>query len=340
MSYTQSFNKQIAVHYSGTVSTSVSVSTKDGVVSKSVTVPYSGTVYENVEVNVNVNTDPFDDSIDQCNSTVSMLTGAVAASEAAQVSSIRKKANKVGQTIVNGFFKTVRSEISQQITELKIQIDSTLIHMNELAKRCLSKQKQMQSDYARICERYLKLFDSLNDELHNRIFELDRPTFNLYKLADDCTRRTIKSDAITTVVVSGAENGALEARLGASVAKRQASKALNSINNFLYQQKRIDKILEQNIRNEEGEQSFFAPVCYVETREQNIINKKVYCPEELPVNKDMIETYFATNDGHYVGIDKVKELFAVEVNARYAASNEHNNRVKEYMNKLLNKTIQ
>lgn len=95
MSYTRSFTKTIAVHYSGSVSYPASQSGG--------TTSYSGTAYETVTVNVNVDTDPFDASVAQCNTGVGMLTGSVVATEAAQVASIGEAAQKVGSTIVKGF---------------------------------------------------------------------------------------------------------------------------------------------------------------------------------------------------------------------------------------------
>ena len=169
MSYSRSFSKTIAIHYSGSVSYPASQS--GGSVS------YSGTAYEDVVVNINVDTDAFDSSVRHCNNSVGALTGAVVATEGAQVASIRQNAIKIGQTIVDGFFSTVRSEISQQITELKNRIDADLIHLNELAKRCVDKQRQMESDYNRISGRYLKIFSDLDNELDNRIHEIDRPVF-------------------------------------------------------------------------------------------------------------------------------------------------------------------
>ena len=119
MSYSRSFSKTIAIHYSGSVSYPASQS--GGSVS------YSGTAYEDVVVNINVDTDAFDSSVRHCNNSVGALTGAVVATEGAQVASIRQNAIKIGQTIVDGFFSTVRSEISQQITELKNRISLSLL---------------------------------------------------------------------------------------------------------------------------------------------------------------------------------------------------------------------
>ena len=83
MSYSRSFSKTIAIHYSGSVSYPASQS--GGSVS------YSGTAYEDVVVNINVDTDAFDSSVRHCNNSVGALTGAVVATEGAQVASIRQQ---------------------------------------------------------------------------------------------------------------------------------------------------------------------------------------------------------------------------------------------------------
>ena len=166
MSYRRSFHKTIVVHYSGSVSYSYPASQNGG----SGTAHYSGTAYEDVQVNIDVETTPFDNSVAHCNNSVNVLTGAVVATEAAQVASIDSNAKKIGSTIVEGFFKTIRSEISQQISELSSRLDATLMHLHKMAKRCVEKQKQMESDYNGVSNRYMKIFDDLNNELANRIY--------------------------------------------------------------------------------------------------------------------------------------------------------------------------
>ena len=107
MSYRQTIRRTISIHYSGTVSYPAS---KSGG-----TVGYSGVVHEDVEVNVDVDTEPFDKSVDNCNQHVNLLTGAVVVAEAEQTKSIKDNAIKVGNAIIGGFFKTVQSEISQSL---------------------------------------------------------------------------------------------------------------------------------------------------------------------------------------------------------------------------------
>ena len=130
MSYTRKYKERIAVPYSGSVRYSYPASDKGG----SGTAQYNGTTYEDVNIKIEVDTLVFDKSVDNCNTNVNILTGAVVATEAAQIASIDKNSKKVAKTIVDGFFGYIRSEISQQISELTQGIDSQLMHLRELSK--------------------------------------------------------------------------------------------------------------------------------------------------------------------------------------------------------------
>ena len=165
MSYSQKFRRTISVPYSGTVRVSYPASEHGG----TVTEHYSGTAYEDVEVDILVDTHPFDRSIDGCNGSVTGLTASVAAMNAAQCAAISANADKVATTIVNGFFQTVKTDLSTQIAELKQKLDARLILLQQQKKTLLELQNKMGEDYARTSARYTKIFSELNDELSNRI---------------------------------------------------------------------------------------------------------------------------------------------------------------------------
>ena len=201
MSYTRHFSKTITVHYSGSVSYPASQSGG--------TKSYSGSTKETIHFNVTVDTDPFDESGEHQKDGVDLLTGSVAATEAAQVSSIRENSARIGQTIISGFFKTVKSDISQQITELRTRTDALLVQLNELAKRCNDKRRQMGVDYQRISSRYSKIFDDLNKELDNRIHSIDEPVFRLTRQTDDIGSGAEK--LVAAAAVSAGENARVHA---------------------------------------------------------------------------------------------------------------------------------
>jgi len=333
MSYSRSFHKQISVNYHGSVSYPASQS--GGSVS------YSGTAYENVTVNIEVDTNPFDRSIDNCNSTVNMLTGAVVATETAQIASIDKNAKKVAGTIVDGFFSYIRSEISQQVMELSKKIDAHLLHLRELAKSCVSKQKQMETDYNRISNRYLKIFDDLNKELENRIFELNKPAFVFKGNSDKQAIRTTGNDLVSTVTVFGSEGGGLQAKISASITKKRALDAINQANIFLWKQKKLQSTINHSMLSENIAATLFSPVCFIETNnEKNQIVKNLYQADYLPkTNSNELVGKFQ-NQSWTTATKEQKEniqrYFNSEISNAYTSNSQHDERVKEMIVKIFN----
>lgn len=335
MSYSRSFQKTIHVHYSGSVS--YPASEHGGSVS------YSGTASETVTVNIEVDTDPFESSVGRCNGNVGLLTGSIVATEAAQIKAIGDSSRRIGTTIVKGFFDTVSSEISQQITELKSRVEATLLRLNEMAKRCVDKQRQMQVDYERISSRYLKIFEDLNNETERRIYELDRPAFVFKRTTDETSQRAIGNDMVSTATVSGAENCSLEARIGVSLVKKRAVEALGRVNDFLTEQRRTDNVLARSIVGEEGGGVYYVPVCYVETRAAEIIDRKLYKPSVLSGIGDsgLAERIRRADPANLLdGVpDRMRTAFNQEVSSRYAAADAHGIRVRDYVTRLFNSNI-
>ncbi len=328
MSYRQSFSKRIAVHYSG----SKTVSVAEG--QRSVTVNYSGTEYEDVQVNIDVETTPFDRSITQCNNTVNVLTGAVVATETAQIVTIDKNAKKIGSTIVDGFFKTIRSEISQQISELSSRMDATLMHLHEMAKRCVAKQKQMESDYSNISGRYLKIFADLNKELTNRVFEIDKPAFVFKKQADAQHSRSSENDLVSVATIFAAEDGSLQARIGVSVAKKRALDTILKANKFLVKQKYLNATINNSMLEESLAALKYSPVCYLETQnEHSQIDKSMFQSNYLP--KMQTGTLIDGLQGRewknpsVENSTQIGRYFYAEVSRHYSDGNVHSTRVRE-----------
>ena len=61
---------------------------------------YEGTAYEDVQVDIKVDTNPFDASVANCNKHVDVLTGSVVATQAAQVESIKQKAKQIHKCLI------------------------------------------------------------------------------------------------------------------------------------------------------------------------------------------------------------------------------------------------
>lgn len=343
MSYSRKYKERIAVPYSGTVRYSYPASEKGG----SGTAHYNGTAYEDVNINIEVDTRPFDSSVRDCNTNVNLLTGAVVATEAAQIISIDKNAKKVGKTIVDGFFGYIRSEISQQIAELTQGIDSQLMHLRELSKAVVDKKRQMEGDFLRISSRYIKTFDDLNNELSNRIFELDKPTFVFKRELDHHSIRTTNNDLVNTVAIFGKEGSELQSKISASIAKKRALDTLNKAKVFLWQQKKLNNTVQQSMLNENTEASQYSPVCFVETKaDKNQITKGLHAPsfvstfQENQTKNQLIEQ-FAESTNSWSAItkeysDNLKLYFNSELNKSFTSADQHSVRVKEMIQKIAN----
>ena len=335
MSYTR--------RYSETVSKTVSVPypKSDSGGSKSVTVDIP------VDVNIHVDTNPFDRSVEHCGNNVNLLTAAVVATESAEIASKELNSRKVADTIIGGFFSLIRSDISQQVAELSQSIDAHLMHLKELAQTCLGKKKQMESDYTRIMGRYMKIFGDLNNELSNRIFELDKPAFVFKKETDHQKIRTSDNDMVNTVAIFGAESSDLQSKISSSIAKKRALDTLNKAKSFLWQQKYLSTTIQQSMLNESVTHTMYSPVCYLEVNNAgNRVDKTVFSSNYLQVmgngnKKNELVENFSSGSHKWQKLSredqkKIRLYLDNEIHSRMSANDSHSVRVREMIQKIAN----
>ncbi len=312
--------------------------------SQNVTLHYDDQVP--VDVNIHVDTDSFDASVGNCNQNVNILTGAVVATQTAQVASIKKNAKKIASTIIEGFFKTIRYEISQKMTELSQKVEALIVHLKELATATLGKKKEMEADYNRITERYTKIFNDLNTELSNRIFELDKPVFLFTKETNIQSARTTSSDLVNTVAVFGRESGDLQAKVSASLTKKRALDTLEKAKAFLWQQKMLDYTLIKCVSKIGGAGKYYSPVSFIETNlDSQRINKEMHTPSYLSTLNDtktneLLEA-FADASGKWNNMpgdqkDAIVMYFNAELSKHYPQNDTHSQRVKKTIMNLVN----
>lgn len=261
MSYRRSYTGY--VHYSGTVS--YPASQNGGSVS------YSGS--EPVYITIDVDTNAFDASVGHCNNAVNALTGAVVATEAAQVESKRQASKQIASTIVKGFFDYVGADLSQKIKELSSKCESLFIALMGHKDNCLSKSKQMQDDYNRISKRYSKIFEDLDKETVSRIDVLDKPTFQFAESAQNLVDRNSNTELLGISTISANENIKLETVLSCSHVKQQASVLLDKANCYLQGTYRLANSVRDMLDDSQAENDILLPVMFVESV-KNIENKE------------------------------------------------------------------
>lgn len=280
MSYRRSYTGY--VHYSGTVS--YPASQNGGSVS------YSGT--EPVYITIDVDTDVFDASVEHCTDAVNALTGAVVATEAAQVESKRRASKQIASSIVKGFFEYVGADLSQKIKELASKCESLFFALMGHKENCLSKSKQMQDDYNRISKRYSKIFEDLDKETVSRIEVLDRPTFQFAETAQNLIDRNSNTELLGISTISANESIKLETVLSCSRVKQQASILLAKANNYLQGTYRLANSVMDMLDESQVEEEIMLPVMFVESvlNSENKETKIIGTDEEFTPSGESIDS--------------------------------------------------
>lgn len=165
------------------------------------------------DFNFEVNTSPMAHSIDTVNSHVSGVTKAVVIMQTAVVDAQRRAANNICENVDNGFYMLMKSQLSQKIASCSSIMSSKVMLMQKFRDDIYHIQNTMENDYNRICRRYMKVFNSLDEALKNRIAQLDKRTVELghyqkglaTKLSNETAKIVISDEDIqktTTKVIS------------------------------------------------------------------------------------------------------------------------------------------
>lgn len=275
--------------------------TYQGYVSGSVEYSYpaserGGTGYahyqEPVYITIDVDTDVFDASVEHCTDAVNALTGAVVATEAAQVESKRRASKQIAASIVKGFFGYVGADLSQKIKELASKCESLFFALMGHKENCLSKSKQMQDDYNRISKRYSKIFEDLDKETVSRIEVLDRPTFQFAETAQNLIDRNSNTELLGISTISANESIKLETVLSCSHVKQQASILLAKANNYLQGTYRLANSVRDMLDESQVEEEIMLPVMFVESvlNSDNKETKIIGTDEEFTPSGESIDS--------------------------------------------------
>ena len=226
--------------------------------------------------NYTVDTNPMAAEISSVSKHVAGTTTAVVAMQTAVVVAEAKAADHVCKNVNKGFFTLIRSQISQKMAKLQSDVDSHLMQLNQQRKQLLAIKGRMERDYNMISSRYTKLFTGLNQNLKQRIFELDRPTVDFaIREVEKVSNRTKYLTA--TVPVTQLESLAISQKIIASNVKFRGMKVIGSMTNFLSdmnEQKRLtDRILLSGAKVENA--TLTVPVIISEMNFDKFDNKNI-----------------------------------------------------------------
>lgn len=220
-----SYARHYSTYISGTVSGSVSYPRSDSGGSISVTLEWQ----EPIEVMIQVDTNPFDHSVNSLKHHVDALSGAVVAAETVYVIEKTQSAKAISKSVTDGFFTLIRSDITQQMAALKSKIDALVMKLNDMKHGLVKIHQQMGLDYTRITERYSKVFEDLDQETKNRVSALDQDLISAQREMSQQLARPIDKGTSAIPTIFGGENSqAQTAMVAAGIRSRMNQLLINS----------------------------------------------------------------------------------------------------------------
>jgi hypothetical protein len=277
MSYKQTYSANIP--YSGTISYTYPASKNGG----SSSVSYHDEVPLNVTINVNTN--PFDSSVDKCNKTIDRLTGSVVAMNAAQSAAIRQTAKEVSKSLIDGFFGVINTELSQQLQALDSAIKASLGLIQEQSRAVSAQKNVMETDYNRISSRYLVLFADLDNECYKRIYALDKQSFYLSEKAQKQLLIEQGANAAALSLLGILEESSSKMFLLVSRLNRKVKEVLKTLREYITQEHRLNSLVNSFLFNEAAPENtpVYVPIICSETDavDSGTANREIFMPEYL-----------------------------------------------------------
>ena len=234
-----------------------------------------------------VDTQPMAEEIKSVSHQINDTTTAVVAMKAAIVLAEQQAADMVCRNVNKGFYTLMRSQISQKIAKLQSEVDSQLMQLNTQRKQLLAIKNRMERNYNMLSDRYLKLFNGINQNLKQRILELDRPVFNFaVQEVEKVSNRTKYLAA--TVPISQLESLITSQQIVISNIKYRAEKVIESMTNFLANTSEQKKLSERVLLKNEKVQNttLLIPILVCESNFDSFDNKKL----EVIVSKEQLNT--------------------------------------------------
>lgn len=284
-----------------------------------------------------VDTTPMAAELKSVSNQVKGTTAAVVSMKTAVVEAEFQNANKVCANVNRGFLTLMRSQISQKIANKQSRVEALIMRLGQQKRQLLGIKTNMEREYGRIAERYLKIFTSINKELESRIVQIDQPVFELVNkhMMTSSNRMNALSGWVST---SQAEGITQSQQILVSNMKHNAQVALEQSTGFLAQigEQRVltNKILISNPKGNESKMCQIPVLIFETLNDSGISRTEVRSPEALSKNDaDQINNVIRSTEGLPWSADEHSPMVAEEFYS-LVDSSRSSERVKDMMKKM------
>lgn len=285
-----------------------------------------------------VDTAPMATELQSVSNHVKGTTAAVVTMQTAVIAAENQSAKKVCSNVNIGFFSLMRSQISQKIANKQSRVEALIMQLGQQKRQLLSIKTNMEREYGRIAERYLRIFTSVNKELESKIRQIDQPVFELVNkhMMTSSNRMNALSGWVTTSQIEGITQSQ---QILVSNMKHNAQVALEQSTEFLSQigEQRVltGKVLISNPMGNESK-TCQIPVVIWETLNDNsgIPRTEIKTPEPLAkVHSNQINNVIRESETLPWGKKEQSPMVAEEF-ISIVDSSSSNQRVKDMIKKM------
>ena len=279
--------------------------------------------------NYTVNTQPLADKMGGISGHVNATTAAVIAMQTAIIEAEEEAAKHVSENVNKGFYSLIRSQISQKIAKLQSSVDSQLMLMDQQKNALKSIKLTMQKDYNMISARYNKIFNVLNSNLKNRVYELDSPVITFaFKEINRLTNR-VKYLA-GSIPINQSESLALSQKILASNLKDKGYLVIKSMKYFLSELDNQRKVT----------QGFISSIVVDSYNYERLIPVVIYECNKDKIGGMVLDITISSRELGQESVELIKNtVFNQFDNIQWVQNTSINSKVKsEYLN-LLSKSI-
>ncbi len=343
MSYSRTYRETVSGSKTVTVYYDYPASENGGSSSESVTVD----IDIPVTIDIDVDTNPFDRSVTAANNHINLLTGSVVATEAAHIAAKVQSSEVISNSIVDGFFGLIKSEINQQLTEIRPRVDALIIELMQYQETCAQKKTQLEGDFGRISERYSKIFFDLDKELRNRILLLNQAAVGVHGTLTTRVHHSFTDISSGIATIYNKEGSNLQSMLYATNLKTKAFSLIDSAKKYLFSEKNLSTQLQKILTPEKIESVVTKqiPVLYFEIKSQSKFNdSRIIFPEQIPMLASCdtkLKDGFLVTDSKWKTIDfkyreNINTFIKIELSSQESDNGKINSRVAQQIMQLWN----
>jgi len=235
-------------------------------------------------IHVTVDTEPMAESVHRVTHHVDATIAAIVAMEAATVAAEQSAANNICENVNRGFHSLLLSQVSQKCAKAKSVVDAKLQELLHLESSLRRVREQMEHDFHRIANRYLKIFKNLDNSLRARVCELDKPTADLtIRQMPEAERRMLGCGVQTPVHQSESLNAAQS--IVSSAMRVRAMKALDHMQGMLQKTATLQATMIRIVDEKHVESStrVLIPAIMLESDDLNLLisTQRIYLPAKF-----------------------------------------------------------